>query len=95
MKKKDLIKAFIKMKEGYWTIVKGFGNFGSGPFDDQLEKAFNSLESEMLYRQIFKYSFDEQWTDFNDWCNCMIDKIKMFKETFIIPRFTIIFHIWQ
>lgn len=72
--KEGMIKAFEQMRDAYWTIRRGLGDFGSGPVYDELDTAFNGSKATEIYPDVFALSFDE--LPMVDWCNAMVDFLK-------------------
>ena len=76
--KEDLIAAVEKIRDGWWTLIMGMGDFDTGPFGDMLNDVFNGKPSVSIYPEVWGSSFDEIPMD--EWADAFIKQIKDYKE---------------
>ena len=76
--KEDLIRAVEKIREGWWTLILGMGDFDTGPFGEMLNDIFNDKPSVEFYPAVWGSSFDEIPMD--EWADAFIKQIRDYKE---------------
>ena len=76
--KEDLIRAVEKIRDGWWTLIMGMGDFDTGPFGEMLSDIFNGKPSVEIYPDVWGSSFDEIPMD--EWADAFIKQIRDYKE---------------